>query len=122
MFADAHVGLSPQQVEASPFAFRRPFSKGAIFADEVGLGKAIESGLLFVLGHWFRSESSAYSRFASTDRTRPPPHPEGGRGRRDSGPTGATPDASEVGGRLEPEYAQVMRRPTRRRPLSEAAA
>src|SRR5207245_10528485 len=34
------------QVEAALFAFRTPFSKGAILADEVGLGKTIEAGLL----------------------------------------------------------------------------
>ncbi len=37
--ADAQVDLNPHQVEAALFAFRNPFSKGAILADEVGLGK-----------------------------------------------------------------------------------
>ena len=40
------VDLNPHQVEAALFAFRSPFSKGAILADEVGLGKTIEAGLL----------------------------------------------------------------------------
>jgi len=31
---------------AALFAFQSPFSKGAILADEVGLGKTIEAGLL----------------------------------------------------------------------------
>lgn len=44
--ADAQVDLNPHQVEAALFAFRSPFSKGAILADEVGLGKTIEAGLL----------------------------------------------------------------------------
>jgi superfamily II DNA or RNA helicase len=44
--ADAQVDLNPHQVEAALFAFRNPFSKGAILADEVGLGKTIEAGLL----------------------------------------------------------------------------
>ena len=44
--ADAQVDLNPYQVEAALFAFRSPFSKGAILADEVGLGKTIEAGLL----------------------------------------------------------------------------
>lgn len=44
--ADAHVDLNPHQVEAALFAFQNPFSKGAILADEVGLGKTIEAGLL----------------------------------------------------------------------------
>ena len=38
--------MNPHQVEAALFAFRSPFSKGAILADEVGLGKTIEAGLL----------------------------------------------------------------------------
>jgi len=44
--ADAQVDLNPHQIEAALFAFRSPFSKGAILADEVGLGKTIEAGLL----------------------------------------------------------------------------
>lgn len=43
---DAKVDLNPHQVEAALFAFKSPFSKGAILADEVGLGKTIEAGLL----------------------------------------------------------------------------
>ena len=46
VLADAQVDLNPHQVEAALFAFRNPFSKGAILADEVGLGKTIEAGLL----------------------------------------------------------------------------
>ena len=42
---DAQVDLNPHQIEAALFAFRSPFSKGAILADEVGLGKTIEAGL-----------------------------------------------------------------------------
>jgi SNF2 family DNA or RNA helicase len=44
--SDAQVDLNPHQIEAALFAFRNPFSKGAILADEVGLGKTIEAGLL----------------------------------------------------------------------------
>jgi ERCC4-related helicase len=43
---DAQVDLNPHQVEAALFAFRSPLSKGAILADEVGLGKTIEAGIL----------------------------------------------------------------------------
>jgi ERCC4-related helicase len=43
---DAQVDLNPHQVEAALFAFRSPLSKGALLADEVGLGKTIEAGLL----------------------------------------------------------------------------
>ena len=46
VLADAQVDLNPHQVEAALFAFRNPFSKGAILADEVGLGKTIEAGLI----------------------------------------------------------------------------
>jgi ERCC4-related helicase len=44
--ADAQVDLNPHQVDAALFAFRSPLSKGAILADEVGLGKTIEAGIL----------------------------------------------------------------------------
>lgn len=43
---DAKVDLNPHQVEAALFAFRSPLSRGAILADEVGLGKTIEAGIL----------------------------------------------------------------------------
>ena len=43
---DAQVDLNPHQVEAALFAFKSPLSKGAILADEVGLGKTIEAGIL----------------------------------------------------------------------------
>ena len=46
VLADAQVDLNPHQVKAALFAFRSPFSRGAILADEVGLGKIIEAGLL----------------------------------------------------------------------------
>ena len=43
---DASVDLNPHQVEAALFAMRSPLSKGALLADEVGLGKTIEAGLV----------------------------------------------------------------------------
>lgn len=43
---DAQVDLNPHQVDAALFAFHSPLSKGAILADEVGLGKTIEAGLV----------------------------------------------------------------------------
>src|SRR4051812_27827576 len=46
VLSDAQVDLNPHQIEAALFAFQNPFSKGAILADEVGLGKTIEAGLL----------------------------------------------------------------------------
>src|SRR5687767_14176860 len=46
VLADAQVDLNPHQIDAALFAFRSPLSKGAILADEVGLGKTIEAGIL----------------------------------------------------------------------------
>lgn len=43
---DAKVELNPHQIEAALFAFKSPYSKGVILADEVGLGKTIEAGIL----------------------------------------------------------------------------
>ena len=43
---DAQVDLNPHQIDAALFAFSNPLSKGVILADEVGLGKTIEAGLL----------------------------------------------------------------------------
>ena len=44
--ASAQVDLNPHQVDAALFAFDSPLSKGALLADEVGLGKTIEAGLV----------------------------------------------------------------------------
>src|SRR5258708_9641473 len=41
----ARVDLNPHQVDVALFALSSPLSKGALLADEVGLGKAIEAGL-----------------------------------------------------------------------------
>jgi len=43
---DACVDMNPHQVEAALFAMRSPLSSGALLADEVGLGKTIEAGLV----------------------------------------------------------------------------
>lgn len=43
---DARVDLNPHQIESALFAFRSPLSGGAILADEVGLGKTIEAGII----------------------------------------------------------------------------
>ena len=45
-FAGAQVDLNPHQIDASLFAFKSPLSRGALLADEVGLGKTIEAGLV----------------------------------------------------------------------------
>lgn len=43
---DASVDLNPHQIEAALFALRSPLSKGVLLADEVGLGKTIEAGIV----------------------------------------------------------------------------
>lgn len=43
---NATVDLNPHQVDAALLAFRSPLSRGAILADEVGLGKTMEAGLI----------------------------------------------------------------------------
>lgn len=42
----ARVDMNPHQVEASLFALKSPLNKGVLLADEVGLGKTIEAGLV----------------------------------------------------------------------------
>lgn len=48
---DAAVDVNPHQVDAALFAFKSPLSKGVLLADEVGLGKTIEAGLV-VCQYW----------------------------------------------------------------------
>ena len=43
---NATVDMNPHQIEAALFAFRSPLSRGALLADEVGLGKTIEAALI----------------------------------------------------------------------------
>lgn len=42
----AQVDLNPHQVDAALFALKSPLSKGVLLADEVGLGKTIEAGIV----------------------------------------------------------------------------
>lgn len=49
--SEAQVQLNPHQIDAALFAFKSPLSKGAILADEVGLGKTIEAGII-VSQYW----------------------------------------------------------------------
>ncbi len=44
--ASAKVDINPHQIEAALFALQSPFSQGVLLADEVGLGKTIEAGLV----------------------------------------------------------------------------
>ena len=43
---DSQIDLNPHQVDAALFACQNPLSRGVILADEVGLGKTIEAGLV----------------------------------------------------------------------------
>lgn len=43
---DAQVEPKPHQIDAALFALQTPFLKGVILADEVGLGKTIEAGIV----------------------------------------------------------------------------
>lgn len=49
--AAARVDMNPHQVEAALFALRSPVSSGVLLADEVGLGKTIEAGLV-IAQYW----------------------------------------------------------------------
>lgn len=44
--SNSKVDLNPHQVDAALFALRSPLSRGTILADEVGLGKTIEAGIV----------------------------------------------------------------------------
>ena len=44
--AGAKVDLNPHQINAALFAFQSPLSQGVLLADEVGLGKTIEAGIV----------------------------------------------------------------------------
>lgn len=43
---NASVDLNPHQIDAALFALQSPLSMGSILADEVGLGKTIEAGIV----------------------------------------------------------------------------
>jgi len=44
--ASARIEMNPHQIEAACFALKSPLRKGVLLADEVGLGKTIEAGLV----------------------------------------------------------------------------
>ena len=43
---DAQVDPKPHQIDAALFVLQSSFMKGVILADEVGLGKTIEAGIV----------------------------------------------------------------------------
>jgi superfamily II DNA or RNA helicase len=49
--AGSRLDLNPHQIDAALFALRSPLSQGVMLADEVGLGKTIEAGLV-ILQRW----------------------------------------------------------------------
>lgn len=48
---DAQVEPKPHQINAALFALQTPFLPGVILADEVGLGKTIEAGIV-ITQYW----------------------------------------------------------------------
>lgn len=54
---DAQVEPKPHQIDAALFALNTPFQKGVILADEVGLGKTIEAGIV-ISQYWARRRRS----------------------------------------------------------------
>lgn len=43
---DARVDLNPHQIDAALFTLKNPLQEGVLLADEVGLGKTVEAGLV----------------------------------------------------------------------------
>ena len=46
LLAKSTIDLNPYQIQAAIYAFNSPLARGCIFADEVGLGKTIEAGIV----------------------------------------------------------------------------
>ena len=53
------VDINPHQIDAALFAFKSPFNKGVVLADEVGLGKTIEAGHIMLELHSRRELKNA---------------------------------------------------------------
>lgn len=66
--SNARVDLNPHQVDAALFAFRSPLSKGVVLADEVGLGKTIEAGIV-ILQKWAERKRKILLILPATLRT-----------------------------------------------------
>ena len=52
---NSKIKLTPHQIQAALFAFQSPLRKGVILADEVGLGKTIEAGIV-IAQTWFEKK------------------------------------------------------------------
>jgi hypothetical protein len=61
--------LNPHQVDAALFAFRSPLSKGALLADEVGLGKTIEASFVLSQKWGERKRTVTFSTIAPLSDT-----------------------------------------------------
>ena len=48
---DAQIMPTPHQIDAALFALNSPNARGIIMADEVGLGKTIEAGIV-IMQYW----------------------------------------------------------------------
>jgi len=59
---DAQVDLNPHQIDAALFSFKSSLSRGVLLADEVGLGKTIEAGLVLARDGRSASGGSSSSR------------------------------------------------------------
>lgn len=55
---NSKIELTPHQIKAALFAFKSPLDKGVILADEVGLGKTIEAGIVITQ---MKYESNAHT-------------------------------------------------------------
>ena len=56
------VDLNPHQVDAALFAMQFPLRSGALLADEVGLGKTVEAGLVLAQ-LWVERKRHIFSLF-----------------------------------------------------------
>lgn len=52
---DSKISLKPHQINAALAFFKNPKKKGMLFADEVGLGKTIEAGLV-ISQYWYEQK------------------------------------------------------------------
>ena len=53
---NSKINLTPHQIDAALFALKSPLDKGVLLADEVGLGKTIEAGII-IAQNWFEKKS-----------------------------------------------------------------
>lgn len=52
---NSKITMTPHQIQAALFAFKSPLRRGVILADEVGLGKTIEAGIV-IAQTWFEKK------------------------------------------------------------------